>query len=484
MRIIIKIVFLLSIFNILGVTQIEAAQIVSSGKFISISDIHFDPFIGCNQLPHPCPIISALQASDTQKWDAIFEKYSAVMKTRYYSDTDYALLKSGFAELKKLNTQEKPAFVLLLGDYLAHGFSEKYKRYSGDRSAPGYHAFVKKIIFYLSDKLNQTSTITSFYPVIGNNDSYDGDYNSTPHSDFLLDSAISFKKLIRNTQQQKLFFNEFSSNGYYSILLNNNSRLIVLNSVFFSKKDTDDSVPAAAEAELHWFELELKKATQHHQKVLIALHIPPGIDVFTGLRKHFDVIRAIWHSLFWQENYNQQFLDLIKQYAMIISGVLPGHIHADAFQILYTPKIDYFIPVSYTPPISPVFGNNPGLKVFTFNLKTLDLINFDTYFYPLQQAPNTTWQKEYNFNATYQADCHQSCSIVAGMLRLTKDNHLVDFYKQYYTVSGDAHPITTDTKNNTWALYYWCPVQNLTWSAYQSCLTIMSKGVHAETAAQ
>ncbi len=485
MHIIIRTVFLFIILTItlfipdVFIAQAEAAQPFSSAKFISISDIHFNPFIGCDELPHPCPMINALRAADTQSWDSIFEKYRSAMTTRYHQDSDYLLLKSTLTELKTLNKQEKPAFVLLLGDYLAHHFPEKYKHYSGDESLAGYHAFVKKIILYLSDQLNQTSGMTSFYPAIGNNDTYDSNYISAPHSEFLSDTANSFEKLIKNKQQQKLFFDKFSSNGYYSFLLNKQSRLIVLNSVFFSKNNSDTRAQPAAEDELHWLQSELEKSQQQNQRVLIALHIPMGIDVFKSVQECFGFVRAICHPLFWREEYNQQFLALLKQYAPVIAGILPGHIHADAFQILYTSKIDYFIPVSYTPAISPIHGNNPGLKVFKFNPETLDLIDFDTYFYPLDQAPHAKWQKEYNFNSTYQADC-KPCSLTSGMLRLTKDNDLADFYKKYFSVGRDAQPIT---HQNAWMPYYWCSVHNVTWPEYQSCLTMTSSEVHAEKAA-
>ncbi|MCC2666587.1 MAG: cpdA 1, partial [Gammaproteobacteria bacterium] len=473
---IIRAVFLFIVFTVtpfipqVFIAQAEAAAPPAFAKFISISDIHFDPFIGCDELPHPCPIINALRTADTPAWDNIFEKYRSVMTTRYHQDSDYLLLKSTLAELKTLNKQEKPAFVLLLGDYLAHHFPEKYKEYSGDESLAGYHAFVKKVMLYLSDQLNQISDVKNFYPVIGNNDSYDSNYNSVPHSQFLFDTAHSFEKLIKNKQQQKLFFDGFSSNGYYSFLLNPHSRLIVLNSVFFSERNSDTRAQPAAESELRWLKSELEQSQQQHQRVFIALHIPMGVDVFKSLKECFRFVRAICHPLLWREEYNQQFLALLQQYAPVIAGILPGHIHADAFQILYTSKIDYFIPVSYTPAISPIHGNNPGLKVFKFNPKTFDLIDFDTYFYPINQTPHAKWQKEYNFNSTYQADC-KACSLISGMLRLTKDNDLAGFYKKYYSVGRDAQPIT---HQNAWMPHYWCAVHNVTWVEYQNCLTMTS----------
>jgi hypothetical protein len=167
-----------------------------------------------------------------------------------------------------------------------------------------------------------------------------------------------------------------------------------------------------------------------------------------------------------QEKYNERFLTLIRQYSTIISGILAGHIHADAFQLISTSIKNQPIPISYTPAISPIFGNNPGLKVYSYNPKSFQLLDFTTYSYSLNEFPHAKWRKEYSFNAAYQPHC-QHCSLINGMLHLTKNNALARLYQKYYSVGRNAQPIVL---NSAWVPYYWCNVSNLDWLSYKNCL--------------
>src|SRR5690348_14506503 len=68
-------------------------EIDSTKKFIVLSDIHFDPFDSCNDLPRPCSTLSKLQATDYQKWDEILANASTKMAS-FTEDTNYPLLLS------------------------------------------------------------------------------------------------------------------------------------------------------------------------------------------------------------------------------------------------------------------------------------------------------------------------------------------------------------------------------------------------------
>lgn len=457
----------LLLFFISSIT-VAFAQAQPSTKFIAIADIHFNPFIGCDKFSSGCPILSALRAANLQAWDSIFQKYTDNIKTNYHQDTDYLLLKSTLTELKILSQQQKPTFILVLGDFLAHKFPEQYKKYSGDESIAGYQTFVKKTFQYLTNKLNQAVPTTNIYPILGNNDSYSKNYDVDPKGPFLQDSADVFATLIKNKNNQQKFCHEFPNGGYYAVTLAKNQRLIVLNTVLFSAMHSTRAMQKAANEQLIWLEVQLAIAKQKKQNVLLALHIPPGIDIYLDIKMRFDIIRYFWHPLFWQTTYNEKFLFLLQRYSTNIVGILPAHIHNDAFQLIANKDLKTFIPVSFVPSISPIYGNNPGLKVFSYNAQTLQLINFYTYFYPFNEKRSADWQQEYNFNAVYQPDCKQ-CSLVGGMLRLTKDNIVVDSYKKYYAVSRNAQPITTQ---HTWVPYYWCGIYNIDWESYKACLSI------------
>lgn len=459
-----KCVLTLLLFLNIHITPSFAA-ISSTHNFITLADIHFNPFIGCDQFSNPCPILSELSNTDPKSWDLIFQKYIDTIKTNYYQDTDFRLLKSTLTELSTLNQQQKPAFILILGDFLAHNFPEQYQKYSSNKSITDYQTFTKKTLQYLTYKLNQAAPNTTLYPVLGNNDSYSGNYKITPQDFFLKDTASVFSALIKNKSAQQNFNDEFPNAGYYAVTLaKNNQRLIILNSILFSTHyPMSDKKNKAAEEQLTWLQEQLSIAKEKQQHVLIALHIPLGIDTYLSITMRYNFIRYFFHPLFLKEPYNEKLLSLLQHYSTTIVGILPAHIHDDSFQLISNHTHEYFIPNSFTPSISPIYGNNPGLKIFNYNDQTFQLINFDTYFYPLNEK-SAMWKKEYNFNAVYQPDCKQ-CSLVVGMLRLKKDNVLMDAYRQYYAVDRDAQPIS----KKRWTQDYFCGIYAMNWNAYKTC---------------
>src|SRR5688572_8478597 len=100
----------------------------TTAKFMSISDIHFNPFASCTQ--KPCPLIKKLQGSDYQNWNQIFEQDGEKKLATITQDTNYPLFKSALTEFKVVNQNQKPTFVLVLGDFLSHSFRKEYAKYS------------------------------------------------------------------------------------------------------------------------------------------------------------------------------------------------------------------------------------------------------------------------------------------------------------------------------------------------------------------
>lgn len=463
-RFIKKTLFMKKLLFILGVLLISITHstMASTPTWITMADIHFNPFIGCDQLKTPCPILNELQTSDPASWDQIFQKYRAQIKSRYYKDTNAFLLKSTFHELNSLIAHQQPAFILILGDFLAHRFPEQYTQYSGGKSKSDYQSCTKKIIQYLTYELNQAAPKISIYPALGNNDSYNGNYDIEPNGLFLHESADIFSTLIKDKDAVNKFKEEYPKAGYYAVTLSHQKlRLIVLNSVLFSGKYPTFAKQQAAEEQLTWLKEQLRAAEQQQQKVLLAFHIPPGIDVYLDSLMRFDIARALFHPLFWQTGFNKQFLSLLQSYSRTITGILPAHTHRDAFQVIANNTYTNFIPVSLTPSISPVYGNNPGLKVFSYDPKTFQLLNFDAYFCTLNKNQDMKWQHEYNFNAIYQPQC-QPCLLINGMLHLKENSRLMDLYKKYYTVDRNVRGIGT--------LNLWCGIYHTDWESYHACV--------------
>jgi hypothetical protein len=347
-----------------------------SEKFISIADIHFDPYFDCHRLQGQCDLIVKLNKAPYQEWEAILEKYSSQKLSGTGSDTNYALLKLSLERLQQLNKELKPSFVFVLGDFLAHGYRKKYKIFSGDPNKSKYADFVRKSLQFLTYELRKSFPDTEIYPVVGNNDSYTSDYGCIPDGKFFSDIEAVWSKCFINPNNLSAFQRRFSTAGYYAVDAGEDKklRLIILNSVLFSGKSRGPNLNKAAQEEFRWLRSELQNATHKKQAVYILYHIPPGVDVFATLRLRFNFIK-----LFWRKEYGEQFAKILSEYPGTVKAIFPAHIHLDAIQLLtvgHSSITEYF-----TPSISPIFGNAPSYKVFIsgkdYKIESYDTFNVD-----------------------------------------------------------------------------------------------------------
>ncbi len=439
--------------------SVQASSISIQSNFISIADIHFNPLYSCKYSENHCLIIDQLQKNSYKKWDSIFSKDINHEFSNYNEDTNFFLLDSTLKRVKKLNQQQKTNFVLLLGDFYAHKLREKYIAYSGDKSYTGFENFAKKTMQFLAEKIGNTFPDNDVYITIGNNDSYTGSYNVVPKGIFLKNMTEIWAPLIKNKLQRKQFLHSFPVAGYYSITIpaQSKNKLIVLNTVLFSNHPGNVNTVLAASAQLDWINKQLQNAYTSNKKVLLAFHIPFGIDVHATLyNKNKNVMNEFWHR-----DDNQELIKYINKFNKSIRAILTAHIHMDAFKVINEKNSS--IPILFTPSVSPIFSNNPGYKRVYYDKKSLRITNFTTVFYPLNQI-KPHWNIEYNFNQIYQSNCH-NCAIINGISSLHFKNKLAQDYIRYYPVSST----TNDIKPNNW-IYYWCSIYHQSLNSYQNCI--------------
>ncbi len=435
----------------------DALPVKQSQSFFSFADLHFDPFLSCKK--QPCPLIQKLQAAPESQWSGILSRNDNSEST-YGKDSNYALLKSALAAAHKKAQTTKAQFVLVLGDFMAHNYDKKYRQYTNDPTQAGYVNFIKKTMAFLTTLFNQAFPETDVYIVVGNNDTYGNDYSVEPHGDFFKDLSLNQASLIKDKNNRHQFQQDFPRGGYYAVNAPQQPglRLLFLNSVLFSNKAKGPRLQQAASEQLAWLHKELTQAQQKKQQVLIAMHIPTGVDVYTTLFIPFSIVE------FWKPVYSQRFLDEVKRASSVVLGVFQGHIHADAFQILSTAD-HHALPFNGIPSITPIFGNNPAFKIYTYSLPVIRLVNFSTYYLPLND--NQQWQKEYDFDVAYQLN--HGGEMIKGMLQLGPTGELAKHYKTYYAVNRNTQPIT---KDNKWLPYYWCAIHGLTAKDYRDCLSV------------
>jgi hypothetical protein len=88
------------------------------------------------------------------------------------------LLRSALQQMK--DTLPDPAFVLVPGDFLAHGFRRAFDAAASDHSDAAYRIFVQKTMQFLAQQLEQTFPNKPILPALGNNDDLCGDYQLQP----------------------------------------------------------------------------------------------------------------------------------------------------------------------------------------------------------------------------------------------------------------------------------------------------------------
>jgi sphingomyelin phosphodiesterase acid-like 3 len=320
----------------------------SSPCFLVISDVHLD--------------ITSTHKKDTPAdlWNATKEKLNQILSG-----------KDSFV---------RPKFVLVLGDLPAHDVSVDERK--------------KDIDTVLSDlkKIADKNNAPVFY-LPGNNDSWAGDYNAFSSQIFSSDSSFQTSlPLLKNNSVRstaKLLDTSLWENiGCYSAYpLGDNTignirqkklRLIALNSVVFvdayAKNESEQKQETDTRKEIQWLTNQLKIAGSKNEMVLIAMHVPPGMNEYKG--SQFWTSEKIINNTTIQDT----FLRLVEKYKNNIVGVLSSHTHMDGIRKLLNKNGSFENLLISVPGISRGHGNNPGVKVIYYDPKNFALKNFVTLY--------------------------------------------------------------------------------------------------------
>src|SRR5262245_18282093 len=191
-------------------TQSRAADVIGQpdiGVILSVRDFHFDPFNDPKLFPE-------LVASPPSEWTRIFTGSGVSGYGQYLKDSNYNLFVSALKHAAL--AAPKAEFILLAGDWLAHGFSDSYYQYAGNRDPQGLHEFIDKTISFLTQLIREQFPDIPVYPALGNEDSYCGDYQLQPKGEFLRRTADTWKGLLRNDNNEQAFLQTFPTGGYYA----------------------------------------------------------------------------------------------------------------------------------------------------------------------------------------------------------------------------------------------------------------------------
>ncbi len=433
----------------------------TSKSFLFFSDVHFDPFADPK-------LVTSLAAADVSDWKNIFASSAQTFPSAYGSDTNIVLLESALDSMK--HTAGTVDLIIFPGDVLAHKFEENYSSLTGDTSTEGLASFVQKTVEFFVNEVDSRFPAATVLVSVGNNDSLNGDYKSSPGDAYLQLTADSMSKAFFNTDADRAAFTlGYSTTGYYAVEPDGPTGLkyIVLNDIFWSVKS---SQTAAGIAELSWFASELADSAQINQKVWVQNHIPLGADA-KSMAADFDTNGFEYKGLM-TESFNSAFAALETAYAPTIEATLAGHTHRDEFRLLSPDPLSPFASLtSISLSISPIDNNNPGYEIYTFKPNTGALLDKTTYALDLSR-PGSSWDKEYTFSETYGQGLstpEEWRTVAADILTQPGSRNA---YSTYYTAGANSDPLSSVTPTNF--PVYWLADTNVTPGSYASSAALLA----------
>lgn len=442
-----------TIASVVTLTEQSSSNVNTAGtsQAIVISDVHFNPFYDATLFP-------SLVAADASQWKSIFESSSISKPSTWGEDSNYILFALALSSIKA-NLTSRSVVAIFPGDILVHDFETRFYTLYGSNNEAAMRSFLcKTATFFAMEVRAHLGNIPVMF-ALGNNDSYEGDFKIESNSPFLTDTAEPFYTYFLNgAADHNAFLGTYKTGGYYSASpLGSNLLVIALNSIFFSPNAASDT-GGAASAELEWLESALASAASAGQKVWLVTHIPTGANI----SHNKDLIDSGGHlsdaKMMWVDDYQKRFLNILTTYPDTVTMIFTGHTHMD----------EYRLPLGaleVTQGISPVDGNNPAYKIFTFSDNTFSTTDYISFNYDLSRLSGQ-FDRYYNFSGLYSMNNILGLSLKELFPLLRTDLGRQGFYKgRYYSGHDSACPIS----DTNWPVY-WCGIGKMSKQDYMDCV--------------
>jgi 3',5'-cyclic AMP phosphodiesterase CpdA len=393
LRQILPVILLLCLLSLLTACSSGNSQSIKGAVWFS--DVHFTPF-------EDPAIVPQLVNEDVGEWDATLAA-SIPNNTipAFGHEANRALLESVLTDMKRRSPS--PDFIIYTGDFLGHRFNSTYKTLTGDDSTEGLQRFIDKTLNYIASRMTHYYPDTPIYFCLGNNDTYEDDYQITPGGQFLANSAIIFSNaFLKTTADKNLFAATYPAAGHYQVLPAGNSglRLLALNAVYLSQYVSAD---ADATAQLDWLEATVADAARNGDKVWVILHIPPGVDVFATLRANPNppILNQIIPLI--KETHVSRLRSILAGHSNTVRTVFAGHVHRDDFRLIMSVDMveHAAVPVLIAPAVSPVYGNQPGYKILAYGQQDYSILDYEARYLDLG---DTIWKTGHLFHQAYGVD--------------------------------------------------------------------------------
>ncbi len=453
---------------LIGVAAISmpARAAEPSAVIAVVSDIHFNPFAAPGLAPR-------LVLSEPKEWPRIFASVSGQTFSARGEDTNQALLASALAALSE--SAAGSDLVVVSGDLLVHRFQEVAAQVLGTSPTSSVvKELASKTALYVADVLRATLPGRPILIALGNIDSECGDYRLEPRGAFLASLRDTIRDLAGPDRVAGDFAQTYEAGGYYAMQhpAVAGTTILVVNDVLWSTNYRDacgTQGMRAAEAMMAWLERQLSEARAAGRRVWLVHHIPVGIDAFATLHISGESSCPARVTPFLKEPFASRFVQLLQENAATIQASFSGHIHQDSYRVVMDAGVAVGVE-KIAPSVSPVFGNNPGFHVFTYDRQTGDLKDFSTWYLAnLDRASTTTpgdWRREYVFTETYRQQTYSAAAVeqISERMRETgpEGERIRSTFRKIYPVSHGEISVQALPA-------YACAIGNLTPASYSAC---------------
>jgi hypothetical protein len=419
--------------------------------WLLVADVHFDPFAEPSA-------VDKLAATPPEKWPEILAAGRASFPA-YGSDTNFTLLRASLAGMRQ--AVPSPRVVLIAGDFLAHDFRGHFEHDASDHTRVAFEAFVDKTIRFLALQFQSNFPEAQFILAVGNNDSYCGDYASTPGSAFLAHTEEAWAPLVERNGAAPDFAKSFPASGHFvTDVAGTSVRVLIANSVYWARKFNDPCGPPGehpGDDELQWLKAELD-ATPAGETNWILTHLPPGMDSFASAKSGEP-------TSFYAPKYLEAVIPVIERGARV-NAVVAGHTHGLSLRFARDPTQPQGAAMLLLPSITPIFKNNPGFVVAQVSSTRGQIVDFTAWGLDLKAAPSqASWRADYVFSSAAGSTPVNATTLAGLEQKIAKDPASRARFESAY-VSDGPNPAVTE-KN--WRVF-WCSIESMSATAYQSCM--------------
>ncbi|KAM9003723.1 acid sphingomyelinase-like phosphodiesterase 3a [Sarcophilus harrisii] len=409
------------------------------GQFWHVTDLHLDPTYHITE--DHTKVCSSSQGANASNPGPFGD---------FLCDSPYQLILSAFNFIK--NSGQQASFMIWTGDSPPH---VPVKELSTD--------IVINVIGNMTTTIQSLFPNFQVFPALGNHDYWPQDQLPVSTSKVYEAAANFWKPWLTEEAINTLRRGGFYSQTVPSHLSSQSLRIISLNTNLYYSPNAVTLNKTDPANQFEWLENTLNSSRQNKEKVYVIGHVPVG---YLPYSRNTTAIR---------EYYNEKLIGIFHKYSDIIVGQFYGHTHRDSIMVLADRKGNPVSSLFVAPAVTPVKSvlekqtNNPGVRLFQYDLDDYRLLDTWQYYLNLTEAnmkEEPSWKLEYILTKAYGIEDLQPKNLydLAKQFATLDSKQFLTYYK-YFFVSYDSSVIC----DKECKIEQICAIMNLDEASYTDC---------------